>query len=251
MIIGNTIYRQKSCANSMAWAREACFTAPDGAIFQPEALTHANGRQGRQWELAEGQLTKTILLKPAFFATHSVIGIAQQINLLGMALCLGILTPLLPYGVTLKWPNDFIIANKKMGGMLLELVWLADKPYALILGFSLNINNSFAETHQLKKIAISLFEVHHSTIDLTELDTAVTRSLNAYYERWRNGEALFSEWKSYQQCLGTSITVHQLDGQTLHGFAKDITQNGDLVLETNGSSIIIPFFMVDSLQPIR
>ena len=253
MIIGNTIYRQKSCTNSMTWAREECFKAPDGTIFQPEMLTHANGRQGRQWHLAEGQLTKTILLKPELFATLSATEIAHHINLLGMALCLGILAPLLPYGITLKWPNDFIITNNKMGGMLLELVWLADKPYALILGFSLNINNYFTATHPLKNIATSLFEVHHTTLDLTNLEAQIITALDHYYEQWRNGnnEALFTEWKSHQRCIGTSITVHQLGGQIIHGIAKDITSNGDLILESNDRSITIPFFMVDSLQMTR
>jgi len=50
-----------------------------------------------------------------------------------MAIALGILEPLKKYGATLKWPNDFIINHKKVGGMLMQLVWHGTYQLVLLL----------------------------------------------------------------------------------------------------------------------
>ncbi len=248
MTIGQTVYRQETCSNTMAWAQEECFNAPDGTLFIPNILAQAQGRQNRVWHLEEGQVSKTILLKPALLNESSI----QDINHLGMALALGIMAPFKKYGALLKWPNDFMLGHKKMGGMRLELVWLADKPYALILGFSVNINTLFAADHPVKKSAISLAEHCETTFDLAAIDEELIASLNNYYQRWLNGEGLqlFTEWQDNQLYQQGLITVHMLDGSSITGLVQKFTATGDLELLVNDTTHILPFFMVATFEPV-
>ena len=125
MVIGSKLYRTKVCADSMLWAKEHLADAPDGAVFLADELSKARGRSGRIWVCAPGQLAVTILLKPANFKTISHDNLGVRLNQLNMALSLGILAPLKEYGLGLKWPNDFISEanNKKVGGMLMSVIW--------------------------------------------------------------------------------------------------------------------------------
>ncbi|MBX9830775.1 biotin--[acetyl-CoA-carboxylase] ligase [Candidatus Babeliales bacterium] len=150
--IGSDFFYKESSDNTLAWAKEYLDTAQDGAVFIAHKLTHARGRQGRTWHWAPGQLALTFVLKPTFCPNE------DDLIKLSMALACGIYEPLTQYGVTLKWPNDLVIDQKKVGGMLMELVWESNKLRGIIFAFGLNVNNTFEPGHELTKLATSLWE---------------------------------------------------------------------------------------------
>ena len=117
----------------MQWAKQHLNEAPDGAVFLTEKLTHARGRQGRTWELMDGQLCVTLILKPKNLHTIKPEQLSLRLNQLNMAITHGIQEPLQTIGVGLKWPNDFMARNKKVGGIIMELVWHNEKIQGIIL----------------------------------------------------------------------------------------------------------------------
>jgi len=121
MIVGSKIYHKSRCYNSIEWAKNEIDKAPDGAIFIADEHEYTRGRQGRIWKNYPGQLFITILLKPENLKDIEQQDLSVRLNQLSMALCLGILEPLKAYGVSLKWPNDFIFKEKKY------YCWFCDK----------------------------------------------------------------------------------------------------------------------------
>lgn len=242
--IGSVFFYTQKSANTMAWAKEHLATAPDGAVFIAHELTHARGRQGRTWHWAPGQLALTIILKPT-----------QQIHendlaKLSMALACGIYEPLKQYGTTLKWPNDFMIDQKKVGGMLLELVWHNNQLSGIILGFALNVNNTFEPTHEVTQRATSLCTHADQSLDMPALQAALITSLNFWYAAWHAHayDHIFAIWVDAQSYLGKKITVHKKDGSIMAGMAQYVLPNGTLLLNVDQqTSILLSFHDVDFL----
>ncbi len=244
--IGQLIITQQACNDSFAWARELLPTVSDGTVLIARHLTAARGRQGRSWILAEGQITHTIILKP-FMNTNE-----QALATLNMALTLGLREPFQQFGVTLKWPNDLYLNDKKLGGMLFENLWHNNKLVGIIFAYSININNSCLNHNMLKSIATSLADATGTQHDLGQLQVELFASLSKFYEQWKLGQFqdIFQLWRRQQGYLGKQVMVHNKDGSLLEGIAQDVLPNGDLVLNVVGAdrTVVVTFAQVEEVK---
>ncbi len=252
MTIGTKLYRTQTTDDSMGWARSFLHEAPDGAVFLADSYTHARGRQGRTWEIMPGQLMVTLLLKPPLLKLMHTDDISIRLSQLNMAVALGILRPLKQYGASLKWPNDFIVQHKKIGGLLMQVVWEDAAPAGIIVGFALNVNNAFAPEHELFPIATSLKSATGAEHDLRALYKDLLAGLNLWYNQWQQmafGD-IYKTWKLEQAYLGQHITVHQKDGSTIAGIAQQVMPNGDLMMTIDGQKKqeTVSFYQVDEVK---
>ena len=233
MIVGSKIYHKRKCHNSMEWAKNEIDKAPDGAIFIADEHEYTRGRQGRTWKIYPGQLLITLLLKPENLKDIEQKDLSMRLNQLSMALCLGILEPLKAYGVTLKWPNDFIFKEKKLGGVLAELVWNGSDPQGIIVGFAINVNSVIPKNDELFKIATSLRVIFKDEIDENLLLENLIESIDLFYEKWIDGgyNYIYKLWKKNQFYMNKNVTVHHKDGSLVEGLFSDVLPNGDLVLK--------------------
>jgi BirA family transcriptional regulator, biotin operon repressor / biotin---[acetyl-CoA-carboxylase] ligase len=251
MTIGSKVYRTHTTSDSMAWAKEHLSTAPDGSIFLADILTQAHGRQGRTWQIHPGQLIVTFILKPPVLATLHHEDLHIRLSQLNMAITLGILDPLKQFKTRLKWPNDFIINNKKIGGTLMQLVWHGSIPQGIIIGFALNINNEFEQTDPLYSIATSVKMTTQAEHDRRTLYKKMLDSLNAWYQSWQHERFMdiYRQWKEEQACLGQPITIHQKDGSLIEGVAQQVLPNGDLlVTDKHKKQKTISFYQVEEVK---
>lgn len=250
-MIPSKIYRIEKSADTFAWARQHINNAPDGSVFLADVLERARGRQARPWMFYEGQLAVTLLLKPPLKAIYQDDDLGLRFNYLTMALSLGILSPIKNHGITLKWPNDFIFEGKKLGGMMCELVWKGDQPYAVIVGFALNVNNVFEQGDPLYVTATSLHSITHIKNDLNQLLHDLFVSLDQWYQCWLHEDfvSIHKNWKAQQFYVGKQLSVHNVEGQRVSGQAIDFLPNGDLVMEAaNGYYQTLPFYMVQEVE---
>jgi BirA family biotin operon repressor/biotin-[acetyl-CoA-carboxylase] ligase len=253
-MIGSKLFRTKVCADSMAWATQHLLDAPDGAIFLADSLEKAKGRQGRVWEWASGQLAVTILLKPKNFNAISVDDLPIRLNQLNMAISLGIYNVLHEYGVGIKWPNDFMLNNKKVGGVLFNVIWQNNFPAAIVFGFAININNNFEPAHALFDIATSLKQQVGQELDMRAIYKKLLDSINEFYEKWQAGsfDEIYKLWRKAQLNLGKQIKFHMIGGNIISGKMLQVMPNGDVILiEDNGKQQIIPFYSVQETVQIK
>lgn len=245
--IGRLIITEASCDDSMAWARRMLPTVDDGTVLIARDLVAARGRQGRTWVLADGQITHTVILKPKNF-----IPTEQALATLNMALALGLYEVLQRFGVVLKWPNDFYLNEKKLGGMLFENLWQGEQLVGIVLGYSLNVNNKCVDHEVLASIATSLVDVTGKVQDLGKMQQEVFASLSRLYDQWQRGEfqGIFQQWRHHQFYLGKQVSVHNKDGSRLDGLAQDVLPNGDLVLysATADSTMPVTFAQVEDIK---
>ena len=238
--IARTIIRQRDLfISSMDWAKENCHDVPDGTVFLADNYHIARGRQGRTWNLYPGQLIATLVLKPE----------GDALDHLNMALTIGVAQALASYGVRIKWPNDFIVLGRKVGGILAEAVWQDGKVSSLVVGIAINGNNEFAPHDPLHDSAISLKAVEQDDVNLTELRSQLFSSLDNWYRRWRAGamDTIFATWKGLLYGMGRKISVHRRNGTLVCGMMCDVDSDGSLLIVTDkmGKPLKIPFCLVD------
>jgi BirA family biotin operon repressor/biotin-[acetyl-CoA-carboxylase] ligase len=127
-----------------AWARgDIADPTPEGAVVLTEFQTAGRGRHGRSWSADSGRnLMLSVVLRPKLPPEQfGRITIAA-----GVAVADTVAAFVEPQPVTIKWPNDVLLAGKKTCGMLLETSFGAnpDQPSggAVILGIGLNVNQT-------------------------------------------------------------------------------------------------------------
>lgn len=193
-------------------------------VIVAEHQTHGKGRLGRVWESAPSLgLWMSVIVKP-----EKDIGLAIYNFATAVTVC-ETLRELTYLPLVLKWPNDVLTDGKKICGMLLETVNKNSELY-LVIGIGININQqSFAEP--LDKTATSLFIETQTVWDRNDIMQRLFSNLLENYKTM--DERIFNRWKSLTLMLNKPIIVEQ-GSAVYHAWAKDIADDGALVIERNG-----------------
>lgn len=251
MIIGSKLYRMKVCDDSMAWAKQHLNDAPDGSVFLADKLTRAKGRSDRIWKTYDEQLCVTLLLKPRGLSKFSVEDLPIRLNQLNMAISLGIHEVLKSFGVGIKWPNDFVVNNKKVGGIIFQLIWHDLIPGGVVCGFSINVNNVIEHSDELFEFATSLSSMTGSKIEMRPLYKSLLLEIDKCYKKWLTGDfdEIYKFWRKAQTYLNKPIFVHQKDGTVVAGRMMQVLPNGDMFLiDEKNNQKMISFYMVEQVQ---
>ena len=135
------------------------------------------------------------------------------------------------FRVGLKWPNDLIVGNRKLGGVLVETAYRGGEVAEAVLSLGLNVNLA---KEDLPETATSLREVtgrEHS------LETIAARTLESLERGWPalrgDGAALCDEWSQWD-ALGKTEVVVEIGGEKQRGEAQGIDAFGALVLLVSG-----------------
>ena len=134
----------------------------------------------------------------------------------------------------IKWTNDIYAGDKKVCGILCEMVSDSDSVQYLIQGIGINVNNEIEE--DLEEKAASLKQLTGKTLNRAEICAEVVCRLERYNGllfSGRFGEAL-SEYKMHCLTLGRRVAVEGTQG--FEGIAEDIDENGFLIVKTSSGS---------------
>lgn len=251
MIIGSKLYRMAICEDSMEWAKQHLSDAPDGSVFLADKLTKAKGRGNRVWKIYDGQLSVTLLLKPRGINKFSVEDLPIRLSQLNMAISLGIFEALREYGIGIKWPNDFVVNNRKIGGVLFQVIWHEGVPSGLICGLSINVNNKFNPSDELFEFATSLSSVTKGDIELRPLYKNLLSAIDIWYKKWlaADFDEIYKSWRKAQVYLDKPICVHQKDGSMVSGRMTQVFPNGDMLLvDDKNCQKVISFYLVEQIE---
>jgi BirA family biotin operon repressor/biotin-[acetyl-CoA-carboxylase] ligase len=138
-----------------------------------------------------------------------------------------------PLPVTLKWPNDVMLQDKKVAGILAEMVAETDCLHFVVCGIGINVNisrESFPE--ELSLTATSLKIELGREVSRLEFLRRVLRGLDRYYGLLlRQGSGVILEaWQRLPNMLGKKVRV-VTPGETLIGEARELDSEGALLLQ--------------------
>ena len=205
--------------------------APDGLVVVADEQTHGRGRLGRPWIApAEACLLLSVLFRRPFPM--------ERVGQLSMIMGLAALDAI--QGVTglragLKWPNDIILADRKVGGILSEVESQGKLMRWAIVGLGLNANADFSPYPELAETAVSLAAVLGREVDRSELLASLLRSLSARYARLVEGSSPVEEWQARLGTLGRRVSVRTAR-DTVTGEAEFVSDEGSLFVRLDDGS---------------
>mgnify|MGYP002132512393 CR=1 FL=1 len=126
--------------------------------------------------------------------------------------------------VKLKWPNDLLISEKKVAGILVEA-----KESGVVIGIGLNVEMGKDELPV--ETATSLAIEGFSTLDRNVILPALLKSAALTFALWESGSSLpFEQYRQVSSTLGKEVEVHLPTGQILKSLAVGINEIGELQL---------------------
>ncbi len=221
--IGKRILYFKEIDSTMSYAKQKIEEKyPEGTVIIAEQQTKGRGRLGKEWISLKDNLLFSILTtmqinKAAYLSIIASISIVRALKK-----TIGITT-------TLKWPNDILIQNTKIGGILIE-GYLNNAINWNIIGIGLNTNNSPNLKTQIP--ANNLKTITGNQINNSLIFSSILHELDSLYTELKNGIIPIEEWKNNLSTLGKKIIVNN-EKEKLEGIAKDVDKDGQLIILTN------------------
>jgi len=197
--------------------------------------TGGRGRRGRTWETGVGNLAATLLMtttKPPLEAAQVAFVAALAVADLASAY----VTPEL---VTVKWPNDILIAGRKAAGILVESG--AIEPGRLWLAIGVGVNLATPPTAAERPATSFADHILKPQAEPPSPDDALT-ALAAAFNRWIGVWDAFGfgpiaeAWTARAHGLGRSCMA-RLERETLEGVAEGLDSEGALRLRLAGGAI--------------
>lgn len=181
--------------------------APEGTVVIADSQTCGKGRMDRKWLSPAGlNIYSSIILKPDLDPAFSA-----PLTIMAGVAAAELLSSYCPRSVQIKWPNDLLINDKKVGGILTEMKTSGDKIKFVILGIGLNINMSRNDFPLLlRNIATSLRdEAGGDYFSRLEVAVRLYDKIWEYYQLYLNGgmAVIRDQWLGYMKIVGKKILV--------------------------------------------
>lgn len=208
---------------------------PNGAseVMLAEYQTAGRGRRGRAWLAPPGgaiclSLSWTFRDVPADLAALSlVIGVCElrALRKLGVA------------HAKLKWPNDVLVDERKLGGILIELRAESSGPACVVIGIGLNVAlgapllAKIAETGiaATDLVAAGLEQVSRNAIAGAVVESCIRGLLDFEREGLR---PFIDDWREADALRGRMVDVKGPTGEVERGLARGVDLHGALLVET-------------------
>jgi len=196
-------------------------------VCATDQQTEGVGRRGSTWVSSAGSVTFSVMLTLSLRAER----------LMGLSLVAGIsvahvLQPLTTEPVQVKWPNDVLIGDKKVSGLLVELQpGIESGNTVVIIGIGINYNESAA----VERLGIGGTSLHYHAADLMDRNALISaigsqllQNLAIFAEQgW---PAFAASWRDADYLHGREVRLLQREGE-LVGRSQGVDERGALLVQ--------------------
>jgi len=197
----------------------------EGTVVVAETQTAGRGRRGRCWLGEPGNaLLFSVLLRPACDVSWLPV-----LSLGAAAACAELITSGYSIPVVTKWPNDLLVAGRKVGGILLE-----QRGGAVVVGIGLNVNGPSESLQAQVGAALTTLEKHYGApLSREEVLVGILEKIDDIYQQFHNDgpAAVVSRYRRFESVLGQSVQV-SVGQEMVCGTAMAVTDTGALVVDT-------------------
>jgi BirA family transcriptional regulator, biotin operon repressor / biotin---[acetyl-CoA-carboxylase] ligase len=132
----------------------------------------------------------------------------------------------------LKWPNDVLLGDLKVCGILIEQHSIGERQ-DIIIGIGVNVNNSLLDAPaEIAQRAVSLFDLEGHSFDMTAVLIEILRSLSQRIQQLTIQPRLALAETNHQNVLTGRIVTLQVCDSKITGVCVGIDDEGQLVLQT-------------------
>ncbi len=228
-------------SSNVTLAARARAGAPSGCVLVAEEQTDGRGRRNRGWSAPKySSVMLSVLVRPQVETARW--------GWVPLFTAMAVVDALAKFGVhaTVKWPNDVLVGDRKIAGVLCEVVPTASGS-AVVAGWGINVDQD--ETELPAETATSL-RLEAARLDRDALLVEVLGAWERWYHRWEGDESrLHTQYSDYSSTLGQEVRLHLPDGSQLRGKALRIDARGGLVVLADGREQVVAAADVVHLRP--
>ncbi|MCK4623026.1 MAG: biotin--[acetyl-CoA-carboxylase] ligase [Desulfuromonadales bacterium] len=235
-LIGRSIHCLNEIDSTNVRARQLAEEgATDGTVVVADRQSAGRGRLGRRWESPSAvNLYCSILLRPQIPVQQ-----APQLTFLSAVAVAEILNQLYQLPARVKWPNDVLVGEAKIAGLLNEMNAETDQIHFVILGIGVNLNMTREQfPTQLNYPATSVLLETGQKADRTVFIRALIEKLDAYYLEFK-AEGFIPirrRWEALSDLMDSRVQVDMGSG-FLQGTVVGLDSDGALRLQRDDGHV--------------
>lgn len=199
----------------------------EGLVVRSNFQEKGKGQVSQKWESESGKnLLMSVVLKPEMsienrFDLSKMVALAIQKALVKLSV----------NNVTVKWPNDILVGNKKIAGILIENSLTGKTITNSIIGVGVNVNQvSFSE---FNRVATSLHLELNQKLDIDAVMNAVLEQLKVNYEAFLEGYDFSTDYLNNLYGYGKPLRYVDADSEFI-GVILGVLPDGRIQLNKNG-----------------
>ncbi|MCK5108708.1 MAG: biotin--[acetyl-CoA-carboxylase] ligase [Methanosarcinales archaeon] len=231
--IGKEIHYFDEIKSTSAKAKELATDNPDGTVIIAERQIEGRGRMGKGWYSPPGGIWFSMILKPKIppDQVHKLtlvagVAVAEVLSELGLK-------------AEVKWPNDILINEKKVCGILTEMEAELDVVNYVIVGIGIDAN---IDLDMLPPITMmqttSLREELGGDVDRIALVRGILERFERHYTAFLEGDLhiILKRWRNYSSTIGRRVKI-VAGFRTIKGEAVGIDHDGALIVELDDGTV--------------
>lgn len=198
-----------------------------------EEQTQGRGRLNRSWHSPFGQ---NIYLSCYYPLKKSMSELSGLSLVVGLAIVSALKSLGLTHHIRVKWPNDVLCHQKKMAGILIDIMDKHDDFCSVILGIGLNVNmmpeDIDSSPDSITQSWTSLREEFGIEFDRNHVAAVLLQKVLTYVRDFdQEGLSVFlKEWSAVDFLKGQEVTLQYQNSVSMMGEAMGINSNGHLLL---------------------
>ena len=226
--LGSKIIYHETIASTNLWAKEHIVELVHGSVVVADEQTQGRGRMGRQWDSSKGEgIWMTLVLCPDLPMSEG--GKITQMAAVAMHQTILQETGLL---LKIKWPNDLLINDRKICGILTEMTGELNRIEHMYVGIGLNVNQmSFPP--DISTTATSLLQSVHQKTSRSQLLAAFLNQFEDIYDAYvkhQDYAPVLEIARTHSSLLGKPVNV--IRGEKKQpGTALQLHEDGRLEVE--------------------
>ncbi len=228
-MIGNKVIALENTGstNHFAAALVESGMPDEGTVVIADYQEKGRGQRESVWESERGKnLLCSIILYPAFLPLSNQFRLNQAVSLAVVSL----VEDLTGIKTHIKWPNDILVNEKKIAGILIENNLRGQTISSSIIGIGLNVNQLLFRNYSYA--AVSLASLTGRNYNMETCARQLFGKLDWYYALLKNGDDQpFQD--HYQEHLFRLDTpaMYEIHGKTVEAINRGINESGELILE--------------------
>lgn len=210
--------------------------APEGTVVLTDQQLRGRGRGDRSWHSPPGVgVLCSIILRPKLLPSSGQL--ITLMTAVAVARAVSLKTDLSPQ---IKWPNDILVNEHKVGGILIEGKASPTGITYVVVGIGINVNHTSADLPERLLVSASSLRMElGETVERNALTAQLFVELESLYERLQQEgpKPIIEQWRSFSATLGQRVRVIQKD-KVIEGIAVDVNEEGALLLRVKDDSLI-------------
>ncbi len=221
--VGQRVSYYPQLSSTMEVAREEVQQgAPEGTVVIADEQSAGKGRLNRVWLSPRGSLSLSVVLYPSMAYLPSLIMVASLAVVHSVKAVTGLCSQI-------KWPNDVLINDKKVCGILIESGVRASSVDYAIIGIGINVNLKASDFTDILPAATSLSDELGRDVSRLGLLRRLLVEVENLYLSLPQGEAVYREWRDRLVTLGRKVRVSSGEA-AYEGIAESVARDGSLLL---------------------